>query len=251
MSPITFAGAGSQWPPSAKLRADYAAAGRPIILSFSRGKDSLAAWLAMLDSGIPPDLIYPVYYERVPGLPFSERSVQDMENWFDRPILRLPHPSLYSQWNQGVFQSPTRTGLVRATDMPNVTYQDLEEQIRAHHGLPEDTHVATGVRAADGISRRTYLKVSGPYAALKQRVAIIWDWTKGECYDRITEAGVPLPVDYTWFAQPGRARSGRTFDGLSYQFLRPIRDNSPEDWAYLTEWFPLIELEIIRHERLA
>ena len=62
--PIKLKQAGSQWPTSQKIRENYANQNQTLILSFSRGKDSLAAWLAMLDSGIKPENIHPIYYYR-------------------------------------------------------------------------------------------------------------------------------------------------------------------------------------------
>ncbi len=80
-------------------------------------------------------------------------------------------------------------------------------------------------------------------------MAIVWDWTKGECYDYIEARGVKLPVDYEWFATKQK-RSGRTFDGLATQFLAPIREHAPDDYARILEWFPLADLDIFRHEVL-
>jgi hypothetical protein len=46
--PITIDGT----TPSDRIRADIAAEGKPVLLGFSRGKDSLASWLAMREAGI-------------------------------------------------------------------------------------------------------------------------------------------------------------------------------------------------------
>src|SRR6059058_1054419 len=112
--PITFDGVGSHWPSSAQIRADYAAADEKILLSFSRGKDSISAWLAMLESGIKPENIVPVYYYRIPGLQFTADSLDYFEQHFQTKITRMPHPGLFSMWNEMVFQPPTRTGIIEA-----------------------------------------------------------------------------------------------------------------------------------------
>lgn len=248
--PITFDGVGSHWPSSEQIRADYAASDEKLLLSFSRGKDSISAWLAMLDSGIKPENIVPVYYYRIPGLQFTRDSLDYFEQHFQTKIHRLPHPSLFRMWNELVFQPPSRTGIIEAARMPSPSYQDMEQLLREDLQLPDETMVATGVRAADSIQRRTFIKVSGPVTHAKKRVAIVWDWTKGECYDYIEKAGVTLPPDYEWFAGKQR-RSGRTFDGLAYQFLAPLREHAPEDYARVLEWFPLADIDIYRHEQLA
>jgi 3'-phosphoadenosine 5'-phosphosulfate sulfotransferase (PAPS reductase)/FAD synthetase len=248
--PITFDGVGSHWPASATIRQQYVESDEKLILSFSRGKDSITAWLAMLESGIKPENIIPVYYYRIPGLQFTADSLDYFEQIFQTRIIRMPHPSLFRMWNEMIFQPPTRSGIIEAAQMPQPSYQDIEQLLRQDLELPDSTYVATGVRAADSIQRRTFIKKSGPITHTKKRVAIVWDWTKGECYDYIAKNGVELPVDYQLFEGKQR-RSGRTFDGLAAQFLGPIRDNLPDDYARILEWFPVADIDLFRHEQLA
>src|SRR5699024_2141671 len=103
---------------------------------------------------------------------------------------------------------------------------------------------------ADSIARSTYIKRSGPYSAEKKRMATIWDWTQTECYDRIADAGLRLPVDYEWFKRNGRKNSGRSFDGIAHQFTRALAIHAPDDYAVLKEWFPLVDLDHYRHEEI-
>lgn len=251
--PITFEGVGSHWDDSATIRKDLAERDEKIILSFSRGKDSLGAWLGMLDSGIKPENIIPVYYYRIPGMKFTMESLAYFEDVFEKHVIRLPHPSLYRMLNDCIYQPPTRTGIIDAAAMPNVTYQDLEAELRKDQGLAPDTLIATGVRAADSIARRTMLKKTGPLTLSKHRLAVVWDWTQGETYGRIAEAGIKLPPDYEWFARinPKSGKpvknSGRTFDGIAAQFLGPLKKYAPDDYATILEWFPLADMDLIRH----
>ena len=55
---------------SLAVREKLAADGRPVLLAFSCGKDSIAAWLAMRDMGIE---VVPAYLYYVPGLSRSSR----------------------------------------------------------------------------------------------------------------------------------------------------------------------------------
>ena len=251
--PITFSGVGSHWPSSAEIRADYAKQDIPLMLSFSRGKDALAAWLAMLDSGIKRENIHPIYYELVPGLKFTEESTAYYEDVFKTKITVYPHPALYRMWNTGVYQPIERTGLIQAAQMPEPTFEEIQELHRQNHGLPSTTPILTGVRAADSIARRTFIKKTGPLTVSKNRMAVIWDWTRSECYDRIAAEGIDLPPDYEWFLRPNPKtgkmvkNSGRTFDGIAAQFLAPLKKYAPEDFATIMEWFPLAELDLIRH----
>lgn len=248
--PITFDGVGSHWPTSQTIRQDIAARDEKIMLSFSRGKDSISAWLAMLEDGIKPENIVPVYYYRIPGLKFTMENLEYFEDVFQTRIIRMPHPSLFRMLNELVFQPPNRTGIIEAARMPQPSYQEIEELLRADLKLPDETYIATGVRAADSIQRRTFIKKSGPITHAKKRAAVVWDWTKGECYDYIAAHNIELPPDYELFAGKQR-RSGRTFDGLAAQFLGPLRDNMPEDYERILEWFPLADVDLFRHEQLA
>ena len=53
---------------------------------------------------------------------------------------------------------------------------------------------------------------------------------------------VKLPIDYEMF--------GKSFDGLDYRFLKPIKERFPEDYAKIKEFFPLIDLEILRYDKI-
>jgi hypothetical protein len=66
--------------------------------------------------------------------------------------------------------------------------------------------------------------------------------TKDELVVSLQEAGVCLPVDYEMF--------GRSFDGLDYRFLKPIRHRFPKDYAKIVEMFPLVEIESFRYEQV-
>lgn len=253
--PITFNGVGANWPTSEQIRRDLAEQEVPLMLSFSRGKDALAAWLAMLDSGIKPQNIHPIYYELVPGLKFTTESVAYYEDIFKTKVTTYPHPAMYRMWNAGVYQPIDRTWIIEASKMPEPSFEDMQQMYRYDHKLPDDTLICTGVRAADSIARRTFIKKTGPLTTAKKRLAIIWDWTRGECYDRIAAEGIDLPPDYEWFLRPSPRtgklvkNSGRTFDGLAAQFLVPLREHAPKDFATILEWFPLVELDLIRNEQ--
>ena len=63
-----------------------------VILSFSAGKDSIAAWLA-----IRPYFkrIVPYFLYIVPDLEFVEQSVRYYEDFFETRIYRMPHTSWF------------------------------------------------------------------------------------------------------------------------------------------------------------
>lgn len=64
----------------------------PWLISFSCGKDSLAAWLWLRERGIQ---LVPYYLYWVPGLSFVEEALAYYEEFFGTHIIRLPHPYFY------------------------------------------------------------------------------------------------------------------------------------------------------------
>ena len=209
------------------------------ILAFSTGKDSIAAWLQLRKYF---QRIVPYYCYSIPGLSFVEESLRYYEDFFGCHIYRLPHRSFY-RWIRGmVFQSPERVTKIEALDIPGEEYDDafIGELIRDLEGLPPAAYVATGVRMADSPMRRIGLTTHGCINHNQKRFYPVYDWKKADLLREIDNAGVKLPVDYRMF--------GRTFDGLDYRFLAPIKEHYPEDYRKILSWFPLADLEIRRRE---
>jgi len=221
--------------PSAELREQLAE--QTVLLSFSRGKDCLAAWLALRDAGAR---VIPYHLYLVPGLRFVEDSLAYYADWFgcDTPILNLPHPSLNRWLNNFVFQPPERCEQIEAAQLPEFSYAELNDLVRAHCKLPADAWILDGVRAADSPNRRMALKSYGPINQRARTQKIVWDWRKHHVYGAIEDAGLDLPPDYAWF--------GRSFDGIDRRFLQPLQEGSPEDYQTILDWFPLADLELVR-----
>lgn len=229
-------------PTSAEVRERLAAEGRPVLVAFSGGKDALAATLALKDAGVETVLAYlysvPVGADGV-MLQFVDDGLARMEDQLGQRIHRYPHQAIYRWLNSFVFQPPERCAVIEAAQLPEPSYEDLWDLIREDLDLPEDTWCADGVRAADSIVRRASFVRHGVMKPKHHKVSPIADWLKGEVMDCITAHGVDLPVDYEWF--------GRSFDGIDYRFLAPIREHAPEDYERILHWYPLAELELIRH----
>lgn len=211
---------------------------RRCLLSFSLGKDSIGAWLKLRDHF---DYILPYYLYPVPGLEFVEDSLLYYEQYFGTRILRLPHPSLYRWLNNFVFQPPERWRIIQELRLPEFDYDGINAVLKEDYNLPDPTYQANGVRMNDSLQRRTAMLTHGPLNEKRQTFCPVFDWTADDLYNAISKAGVKLPIDYKWF--------GRTFDGLDYRFLKPIKDNAPRDYQRILEWFPLADLEIFRREQ--
>lgn len=210
---------------------------RPVLLSFSCGKDSIAAWIAMEDAGIE---VVPCYMWTVPNLKFVNDELKYFEGVFGRRIHRYPHASYYRMIVDLIDQSPEHCGLIEAAMIPKPSYDDIWRLIREDLGLYADTWVADGVRAADSIVRRASFVKHGVMKAKNRKVSPIADWLKSEVLEAIDRRGVKLPIDYEIW--------GRSFDGIDYRFTAPMRERLPEDFDTLKTWFPMIESDIVRHE---
>ena len=84
-------------------RAVAARTGGTCLLAFSRGKDSVGAWLQCRRYFTR---IIPFHCYLVPGLAFERASLAYYAEWFGTPILEIPHPSVSRFLVWQVFASP-------------------------------------------------------------------------------------------------------------------------------------------------
>ncbi len=208
-----------------------------VLLAFSAGKDSIAAWLAIRDKF----KVIPFYRYTIPGLGFIERSLAYYEEFFGTKIIRIQHPSLNRMLNAFVFTPPERCSVIEELDLPSFDYDDQREILCDSLKLkPNQRWIANGTRATDSLQRRTHFKVHGAINRNGRVFYPIWDWRTEGMMNAFKRSKVKMPVDYQLF--------GRSFDGIDFRFLNPIKDHFPEDYQKILEWFPLAELEIKRYE---
>lgn len=229
-------------PTSEEVRARLKKEDRPVLVAFSGGKDAIATELALQEAGIETVLAYmyliPPGRDGV-GLQFVDDGLAQLEDKLGKKIHRYPHPTIYRMLNNFVFQPPDRIDIIQAAHLPNISYEQLWEAVKEDHGLPPDTWVADGVRAADSIVRRASFTRHGVMKKKSHKVSPICDWLKKEVLGIMERHAVPLPDEYRLF--------GRSFDGIDYRFLKPVAENYPEDYQRILNWFPLAEMEILRH----
>lgn len=227
-------------PTGAEVIGRLKAEGRPVLLAFSCGKDSLAAWCALRDAGIE---VIPAYLWYLPHLSFVDEELEHYERLFGTRIHRYPHPSFYRMVAEGIDQTPARLRTIAELDIMEPSYEDTWAAIKDDLGLPQDTWVADGVRAADSIVRRASFVRNGVMKRTTHKVSPIADMLKAELMDLLDRHGVDLPCDYRIW--------GRSFDGIDYRFVEPMSRELLEDYAYLKRWFPLVDVELVRGAALA
>lgn len=227
-------------PTSAEVIAMLKAEDRPVLLAFSCGKDSLGAWCALRDAGIE---VVPAYLWYLPRFAFVDDELRHYENLFGTKIHRYPHPSFYRMVAEGIDQTPARLRAIARLDMVEPSYDEIWVAIKDDLGMPQDTWVADGVRAADSIVRRASFVRNGVMKRTTHKVSPIADMLKGELMELLGRHGVNLPCDYRIW--------GRSFDGIDYRFVEPMSRELPDDYSYLKMWFPLVEVELERGRALA
>lgn len=207
----------------------------PVVVSFSGGKDCMAAWIALREANVK--VVGALFLQLIPGLTFVDEHIARCEQWFGMPIKKLIHPSTVRMLREGVFQPPERYDLARSFANWNNDHVDKWVQAEWPGAL-----CALGCRVHDSLVRRAAVVRFNAQLNTKRRTTWpIYDWTTGQCVEAIERAGMRLPVDYRMF--------GRTFDGIHWQYLDPIRKHYPNDYRKIAEWFPLIEAEFTRRER--
>lgn len=81
----------------------------------------------------------------------------------------------------------------------------------------------------DSMERRMGIHRHGPFGY--DNVKAIWNWSTKDVMKVIADNHIKLPVDYEMF--------GRSWDGFSYQFIKPIKDRFPEDYEKSKSGSPL------------
>ncbi len=175
---------------------------------------------------------------------FVNSSLDYYEEFFKTKIIRLPHPSLPRMLNNFVFQAPENCQIIEQAGIPDFDYLDQVEQTVEIVGYKGEVWSAVGVRTADSPMRRTAIVRYGTINQKQKKFYPIHDWNKERLLNEMKAAKVKLPIDYKLF--------GRSFDGIDFRFLYPIKKNFPEDYEKIIAAFPLAELEIQRrgfHEK--
>ena len=209
-----------------------------ILVSFSRGKDSLASYLRVRDEF---EEVVPYHYEVVPGLEFVNESLAYYEQKIGRRIQRYPAPGMARLVNNLVYQPPDRIADIEWMNMFVHTHDMLQEAACETAGLDyATTYNAVGVRSKDSAMRAMVIKKHGAVNHNRKIFYPIFDYDKEQVLDTIKAAGWKLPIDYRYFSA--------SFDGLYIKFMLPIKKYFPRDYARILEWFPLVELEVLRFE---
>lgn len=213
--------------------------GRKCYLSFSGGKDSVAAWLHMKELGCWNEIV-PVYYYMIPGLGFIEEMLTYYENFFQTKIIRLPSPNTIGEWANGYLLTPMtyRAYISMYKYLYPYEFDDIDKWVRDDY-KDSKCWIATGMRMYDGVQRYGAIKQTGGIREKEKKFSPIFDWKIADIVGCISHFKCKLPPDYhVW---------GKSFDGTDYRFLLPLKKQWPEDYDRLKKYFPLLDLNILRY----
>jgi len=211
---------------------------KKILLAFSCGKDSLATWLHLRK--FYPDIeIYPYYCYLIKGLSFVEEAIIYYEKFFNQKIIQIPHESVFRMIDNAVFQCPKNLIFCENNEYLKYDYNEIRTGLGKFFGI-KNPYVAVGINKSDSLMRRIFFKKHGDVNENQKKIFPIAEYERNKIYEIIISSGIKLPKDYLFF--------GRSFDGFDYRFSKHIKENFPNDYEKIKQFFPLVDVEIKRGE---
>ena len=198
-----------------------------VILSFSMGKDSIAA----LDLAYKHfEHVFPFFMYLVPGLEFQERDLRWYEHRYNTHIIRVPHFEDSEFYRYGSFREPDET-------VPVVKIGDIYASIREQTGAE---WIVGGEKIADSIVRRPMLKRSGCIDEGRGRFYPLIDWHKADVLKYIKLNRLYMPKF--------QRELGFSFHSLAGKELSVIKRVYPSDYQRILQFFPEAEAGVIQYE---
>jgi hypothetical protein len=211
--------------------------GGTCFLGFSRGKDSIAAWLQLRKYFTR---IIPFHCASVPHLGFVDESLAYYERVFGTEIIRLMDGACIKAVNKLFWQPPgSEEEVIALVEW----WYDKHDQIKA---LQRDLHLpnawcAFGINMTDSLDRRIWVEKIGGKNPQHMTFYPCFDWKKSEIIDAIQAAGILLPKDYL--------RVNRSMAGLpAYRHMAHMREWAPDDYDRVLSMYPMLEAELARQE---
>lgn len=212
--------------------------GPAVVLWFSMGKDSVAAWLQVRRFW---EKVVPVYRYFIHGLRFIEDGLAYYEDFFGTRIHRYPQFAFLEMLDAEVYQTPSRVKLLRGLPFVRRYEQShIDEDLQRQHRFTHPVYAGVGQRSADSMHRRRSIERNGPIDHEGKRFFPIFDWRFEHMVQAFRDSGVKLPVDYALW--------NRSFDSPRARFLAGIREHFPDDYERILMWFPLAGADLARRE---
>ena len=225
-------------PESDRLCRDIAReTGGVCLLSFSRGKDALAAWLNLSRFFTR---IIPFTCAAVPHIPFADEYLAYLERIFGTHVIRLQDGGLFSMVNALRYQWPHDEEWINGMSWPEYDAQDIAATIRSHLGLPR-AWTAYGLNASDSIDRMiTVRQCHGRYNGTRSFYPN-FDWTHAQIMEVLRQSNIRLSNEYHI--------ASRSFAGAPMPHtLMAIKRRDPALFKRLELYYPLLKASVCRTE---
>lgn len=219
------------------------------ILAFSRGKDSIPAWIWLKEFF---HTIYVYHLGPAPNMGYTERSLKYYEKVFETPILRWIDGEVLENISLKSFQLIENYELIDQLNLPKeyYSYHEMADIVREKYNCPKAWH-AMALLANDNIFRRMNLQKKTKQGEMTFDGGIpdnrhmtfypTFDWTLNQNLEAITKNGIWLPDDY--------AMIRRTMSSaFSPHSLEALMECAPEDFEATQAMFPLIKAVWARNQ---
>lgn len=208
------------------------------VLGFSRGKDSLAAWLFLKNFF---HRIIPFHGSLVPGLGFVERSLAYYEEVFETKIERCISPICFAHGLQQLqFQLPGDEQSINDLGLWEYTEHNMGRLIADKYSVPFAWN-AFAYSMYDSLDRIGWVKKCKGVHEKHVSFYPCFDWKPSQVLEYIQQHNVSLPEDYLM--------GGRTMcSSFDTCMMERMKELYPEDHEIVKLWFPLIEARLARNE---
>lgn len=216
--------------------------GNRIPLAFSRGKDSLAAWLYLVELGCE---VYPFHCASVPHLEIVDKSLAYYEDWFDTKIERLCSGDNIYNITSLIFQPIEDLELLLRLDPWEWPVEEAGIMYAEDVLGIENPWVAQGYSMYDSVFRMMPIYNSRGIIESRDSFYPIWDWTSTQVTDFISQYDISLCLDYLV------DRTSMVSVPL-YTTVKNLRHEYPKDYEKMKLFFPFmdaIEARMIFRER--
>jgi len=210
-------------------------------LGFSRGKDSLCAWLQLRKYFTR---IIPFTCNSIPNMKFVTKTLDYYEYEFQTHILRLMGEDLPMALSRYIYQDDILEcdWIDENMEVDDYSKLDILEFLRYKYNLPK-AWCAFGISANDSIDRLIYCRKTGGKSEDHRTFYPCWNWPRAELINAIKESGLKLSSEYKYVK--------RSMGGVpSATYNKVLMEHYPDDWKTLQKWYPLAYVKNLREEML-
>lgn len=209
-------------------------------LGFSRGKDSLCAWLSLTRYF---KRIIPFHCASWPGMEYVKKTLDYYQYEMNTRILRMlgeDFPMALARMMYQPYEDCVAIAERPVTD--DYSKLDVLEHLRHKFGLP-NAWCAFGISASDSIDRRIYCGKTGGKNPQNKTFYPCWDWPRAEIVKAVKESGLSLSSEYRYVNRT----MGNVVGIVTNEILK---NNYPKDWERYLCLYPLAEAKTVREHIL-